>query len=823
MLILEVFVDMQESENFQRNRPIRFFRWKKFVPPLLILMLLAGFAWPVHQALYAHNQSNSNLVTAGAWSQHNYDLVYAVAFSSAQRPDGPLVAYRASAGDLHTAVPVVAVQRDSGGSEPASTPLFFPDPAGHYLALLTPLGMDDTTNLNGASLRLYSTDGQSQTLLAAQGIAGADRPVWSADGTALYYHTGVVTENVPATGQAQAKSAPEVNGYEEIRRLDLTGQTTLLWRRPVDSSSIQLLGLDKTGDLIMSLARPNAPVELLRLSVQSRGTQTPTVIATLPADILPGNILGIGADGQSVDCLRVTQWQPLSTEQIQIGFNGQVVGQVQPLFATSRFGAGLQPLARSADGDVVVMSQVTATRSDLAAQGIANVPQQENLVVADASTGASQHLSLPSGGQLIQAFWSAHVPLQQVHTVAPGVMQQIFTAPAVTEQSSNNANTFQQDEWMLEAHANQLSTGPKLPTMCYGDCAHGLSDPPHISAAILHGVGYTESNWHQFNTSGYQVNGEAIGTPVKSFDGGWGEYQQTWGMPPQCQQASNCRSDAAKIQNSEAYNIGVGAASLISEWNTTAGVVSSTDPNDPLKANDWFFAVWGYNGASGNNPADIPSTQYAHWYPGAPFRSVYEEYVWYFAAHPQSASNHWTDNYLPSLGTALLPPQSDFQDTSDSFVHCVTCTIPDWTAGTFDRNWVGQGASQAGVTAAFQQIYQQKGGENIVGLPIDDGGGAAVHHWGSGSIQNMDGGSFRPGAFMLADGSNTVYWIYGGIWTRYKQDQGAVGCHGYPISALALTTSFNANSGTDTYYTQTFQHGSIVWDSTNASIAQDAC
>src|SRR5262249_19056170 len=159
-----------------------------------------------------------------------------------------------------------------------------------------------------------------------------------------------------------------------------------------------------------------------RLAPGAGSGQSPQLVTTLPADILPGNILGIGADGLSVNCLRVLPGQPLST--IQIKFDGRVLGQVQPLFATARFGSSLSPLARSADGAVLVMSQVTATRGDLAAEGISGVPQQETLIVADASTGANQRLTLPAGGQLVQAFWSPHVPPEQIRAVPQAVMQQ---------------------------------------------------------------------------------------------------------------------------------------------------------------------------------------------------------------------------------------------------------------------------------------------------------------------------------------------------------------------------------------------------------------
>jgi hypothetical protein len=79
-----------------------------------------------------------------------------------------------------------------------------------------------------------------------------------------------------------------------------------------------------------------------------------------------------------------------------------------------------------------------------------------------------------------------------------------------------------------------------------------------------------------------------------------------------------------------------------------------------------------------------------------------------------------------------------------------------------------------------------------------------------------------PGTIMLADGTTTAYWIFGGVWTQYTNvDHGATGCHGYPT--FALTAYKNAKLGTGNYLRQTFQKGSIVWNATNKSVAQDVC
>jgi len=839
---------------------------KKILLLILILMLVALVIWPIRLSIFAQHSvepSLQPLVTSGSWNAHNYDLVYTIAYSSKVQPNGPLVVYRASATNLYSSVPVIAIQR----TDLPPTPLFFPSPDGRYLALLAPSHSNSGTNLSGAALSVLSTDGHaSDTLNLVPASAGiGDQVLWSADSHFLYYQkaiqTGIVTNTskgqkglpIPQKGHSQGAlpivhTSPAPTGYEEIHRVDLEGHDVTLLHFSQNGSSLRLIGLDRSGALILTLARQHEPVQLLRLEVGDNSDsgvahpilQNPlSVVATLPSDILPGNVLRVGSDGTSVECERVLNWQPLRYTLIRIGFDtssgqGQAnpslppsplrtIGPVMPLFDTHRFGNSVIPLSRSADGHVLAMSQVTSVRQDLAAQGISGVPAQEALLLADTQTGGTQRLELPMGGQIVQVFWAMHLPMGTLQAVPQDELNALLAIHGrAGRATTRNASVFQQDELMLEGHAGTLFDAPALPKMCYGNCPQGFTGAPHVSAAILHGVAYVESNWHQFNTSDYSVNGESLGAPVESWDGGWGEYQQTWGMPPQCKAADNCRTDAYKVEHDQSYNIGVGVGSLINAWNGSAGVVSSNDPNDPLKANDWFFAVWAYNGASGNNPNDVSSSQYGQWYPGAPFRSVYEEYVWYFAAHPQFFSNGWTDNYVPSLGTSLLPPQSDFIGTSDSFVDCVTCTIPDWTSGSYDRDWVGVGAPDAAMTKEFRTAFTSFGGENVLGLPRDNTGGAAVHRWGNGWVQDFGGGSDHPGTLMLADGSTTPYWVYGGVWTQYLTiDHGVVSCHGYPTSMLSPFA--NSGLGSDSYLRQNFQTGYIVWDATTNMLAADVC
>jgi hypothetical protein len=799
-----------------------------FLPIALLSMLLfSGFAhFPSTDAqVYAQKTGYGQpLMVKGNWQTHAYDLVYTVAFSSQQQPDGPLVIYRASAADQSMTVPIAAIARNSS----PATPLLFPSADGRYVALLKPL----RNTFNGGAINVISTENGAQAVVLPSGAAIADQPVWSSDNQALYYHTGA-TRSVLISGTSNARlkgsqqrvarnSVPVNNGYDEIHRVDLHGHDSVLLHLVEDDNSLRMLGVDRTGALILTLARPGKPLALVRVSTTTKHIQNSAdlhIIMTLPKDILPGNVLGIGSDGNSVECERVQNWHPLHYTTIDISFSGGATMQVAEPFNTFDTSKAVNMLSTSADNRVQAMARVLSVRTDLMAHGILNVPSQEALLLQDKQTGAVQQMTLPPGGQIVQTFWTRHIPVKQLHGVSPQQLTALLAIPdrVVKPDLGRNADPKQQDEWMLEVHGNNLAGGPVLPKMCYATCPNGPVGEPHVSAAILHGVAFTESNWHHFNTSDYNILNEAIGSPIKSFDGGWGEYQQTWAMPPQCENAGNCRSDANKIQNSQSYNIGTGAQSLISSWNTTAGVSSKNATNDPYKANHWFFAVWSYNGSYGNNPNDVASSVYGHWYPGAPFRSIYEEYVWYYAAHPQST----TDNYQPSLGSNLLPPQSDFTDTSDSYVSCATCYIPDWTNGTYDREWVGKG-TDAKTAGYIRATFNANGGEDMLGLPHDTGSGAEVHHVGDGQVQDFGGDPSSQGEIMLADKTTTAYWVSGGVWTQYSGvDHATTGCHGYPTSALAAYK--DAKLGSGNYQRQNFQKGYIIWNTTNKTVAQDVC
>src|SRR5581483_3228157 len=298
-------------------------------------------------------------------------------------------------------------------------------------------------------------------------VASAGQVIWSSDSRYLYYQSGASSQPLPVVRAGQTRSQLDLSSYDEIHRVDLAGHDVTLYRQPAGQNSLRLVGLDRAGNLILTRARPRMPVALLRLAV-SVVNGTPRMFLTLPPDILPANVLQVGSDGESIVCERVLNWQPLRYISVRIAFDGSVT-RAQPLFDTGRYGRTLAPLARSGDGALLAMSQVISTRSDLAAQGIGNVPAQEKLLLADARTGALQTLMLPYGGQIVQAFWTQRSAPGQVQAASQPVLPRLLPfRKRQTNGPSQNASVFQQDEWMLEGHNGRLLDAPALPSMCYG-------------------------------------------------------------------------------------------------------------------------------------------------------------------------------------------------------------------------------------------------------------------------------------------------------------------------------------------------------------------
>ena len=150
---------------------------------------------------------------------------------------------------------------------------------------------------------------------------------------------------------------------------------------------------------------------------------------------------------------------------------------------------------------------------------------------------------------------------------------------------------------------------------------------------------------------------------------------------------------------------------------------------------------------------------------------------------------------------------------------------PDWTTGSYDRDWVGYGSPDSQIASSFATAFAQSGGESVLGLPRDNEGGAAIHRWGNGWAQDFGGGSDRAGG-TTAGRQYRGQCEYTLLGLRLGHDflvadHGTSGCHGYPTSNLVPFA--DPGLGSDTYLRQTFQQGYTVWDATINVIAADVC
>jgi hypothetical protein len=124
-------------------------------------------------------------------------------------------------------------------------------------------------------------------------------------------------------------------------------------------------------------------------------------------------------------------------------------------------------------------------------------------------------------------------------------------------------------------------------------------DLAYVPPTILKAVGFLESGWAQGSYSPLVDYGET-GPVLSSHDCGYGIMQVTTGM----QNVSGVPNiDQAMIGSHYAFNIARGAKILMDKWNLSPEYRPQVGERDPQTIEDWYYAIWGYNGfAFSNHP-----------------------------------------------------------------------------------------------------------------------------------------------------------------------------------------------------------------------------
>jgi len=118
---------------------------------------------------------------------------------------------------------------------------------------------------------------------------------------------------------------------------------------------------------------------------------------------------------------------------------------------------------------------------------------------------------------------------------------------------------------------------------------------PYIPPTLLKAIAWIESGWAQ---AAYAVAYGSVGPALISHDCGYGIMQVTTGMqnttgtptPEQLMSASHY-----------AYNIARGARILADKWNLSPEFRPLVGDRNPRAIEDWYYAVWSYNGFAFQN------------------------------------------------------------------------------------------------------------------------------------------------------------------------------------------------------------------------------
>ena len=106
-----------------------------------------------------------------------------------------------------------------------------------------------------------------------------------------------------------------------------------------------------------------------------------------------------------------------------------------------------------------------------------------------------------------------------------------------------------------------------------------------IPPKLVYAVAWQESTWRQF---------DATGDPLIGYDGKGIGIMQVTSITPDM--------DVDRLRTDIAYNIDVGASILDEKWGYAPSVFAVIGDGDRRCYEDWFFAVWAYNGLKPDNP-----------------------------------------------------------------------------------------------------------------------------------------------------------------------------------------------------------------------------
>jgi hypothetical protein len=290
------------------------------------------------------------------------------------------------------------------------------------------------------------------------------------------------------------------------------------------------------------------------------------------------------------------------------------------------------------------------------------------------------------------------------------------------------------------------SQGPSVSDIGQG-C--GKPEPLHNVPAlfpceVLKAIAMAESGWTQFCVPDQPA--DQVGGPSRtiiSFDCGYGVGQVTSGM----HKGETPSFSRDRVAAEPLYNMATGASILASKWKATQCV----GDNQPSLVEDWYSAVWAYNGLSYKNNPNNPtySSTRGVYDPKVGAAAPYQEKVFGRIEHPSGTPAYWPSVALAypdpaDIGGSNAPPElpeptcaSPTDCTSTRSVHPSNC-FASGTGGSAGAAGSGNGGAAGSGGAAGGGGAPWTGGTAGSGIDAGSFGGSA-----GANVQpqsNVDGG-----------------------------------------------------------------------------------
>ena len=172
--------------------------------------------------------------------------------------------------------------------------------------------------------------------------------------------------------------------------------------------------------------------------------------------------------------------------------------------------------------------------------------------------------------------------------------------------------------------------GPTVPDLEVS-CRTTATRAAPIPCELLRAIAWKESLWRQFcaPTTPQDQKGGAVRTII-SFDCGYGAGQITSGM--HVGEESTAGFDRRRVASDPFYNLAVGSRILAQKWNGTRCI----GDRDPATLENWYYALWAYNGLSFINSPANPTYEAnrGEWDPNVGEPAPYQERILGLLARP---------------------------------------------------------------------------------------------------------------------------------------------------------------------------------------------